>query len=138
NAISEPAQIAYAFPELRCTFGNRSLVPDIAILLWSSIPWDETGEPEDDIKVAPDWIIEILSPAQSPNRVAQKILYSLQQGTQLGWMLDPSDRSILVFVPNQLPMFYEGGESLPILAPISAELTCNQIFGWLQMNSTVN
>ena len=44
NAIAEPDRIAYAFPELRCTFGNRSLVPDIVILLWSNIPWDETGE----------------------------------------------------------------------------------------------
>jgi Uma2 family endonuclease len=136
NDVAEPSRIAYAFPELRCTFGNRSIVPDIAILLWEKIRWDETGEPIDDIKTAPDWIIEILSPDQSSNRVTQKILYSLEHGTQLGWMLDPSDRSILVFLPNQLPVFYEGGDRLPILPPIALELTCEQIFGWLKMNPT--
>jgi Uma2 family endonuclease len=134
NDVAELPRIAYAFPELRCTFGNRSIVPDIAILLWEKIEWDETGEPIDDVKVAPDWIIEIFSPDQSPNRVTQKILYSFERGTQLGWMLDPSDRSIVVFLPNQLPIFYEGSDRLPVLAPIALELTCEQIFGWLKMN----
>lgn len=134
NAIAEPIQIAYAFPELRCTFGNRSIVPDITVLLWSNIPWDESGEPKDDVEIAPDWIIEILSPDQSPNRVTQKILYSLQQGTRLGWMLDPSDRSILVFQANQMPIFYERGDRLPVLPPLELPLTCDQIFGWLNMN----
>lgn len=136
NDVAESSRIAYAFPELRCSFGNRSIVPDIAVLLWSNIQWDEAGEPIDDVKLAPDWIIEILSPDQSPNRVTQKILYSLQHGTQLGWMLDPSDRSIVVFLPNQLPIFCEGGDRLPVLTPIDLEFTCEQIFGWLKMNST--
>jgi Uma2 family endonuclease len=136
NDVAEPSRIAYAFPELRCTFGNRSIVPDIAILLWEKIQWDEMGEPIDDVKVAPDWIIEILSPDQIPNRVTQKILYSLQHGTKLGWMLDPSDRSIVVFLPNQQPIFYEGGDHLSVLSSIMLELTCEQIFGWLKMNAT--
>jgi Uma2 family endonuclease len=135
NDVAEPTRIAYAFPELRCTFGNRSIVPDISILLWAKIQWDEAGEPIDDVKIAPDWIIEILSPDQSSNRVTQKILYSLEHGTQLGWMLDPSDRSIVVFMPNQLPIFCEGGDRLPVLTPIPLELTCEQIFGWLKMNT---
>lgn len=138
NDVAEPTRIAYAFPELRCTFGNRSIVPDIAILFWAKIQWDKAGEPIDDVTIAPDWMIEILSPDQSSNRVTQKILYSLEQGTQLGWMLDPSDRSILVFLPNQLPVFYEGGDRLPVLPPIALELTCEQIFDWLKMNPTAS
>lgn len=134
NEVTEAARLAYAFPELRCTFGNRSIVPDITVLLWAHIQWDDTGEPMNDVNIAPDWIIEILSPDQSPNRVTQKILYSLQYGTQLGWMVDPSDRSIVAFLPNQLPVFCEGSAPLPILAPIALELTCDQIFGWLKMN----
>jgi len=30
NAVCKPQKIAWAFPELRCTFGNRSIVPDLA------------------------------------------------------------------------------------------------------------
>jgi Uma2 family endonuclease len=32
---------AFALPELRCTFGNRSTVPDIAIFTWNRIPLDD-------------------------------------------------------------------------------------------------
>jgi Uma2 family endonuclease len=138
NDVAESSRIAYAFPDLRCSFGNRSIVPDIAVLLWSNIQWDEVGEPIDDVKLAPDWIIEILSPDQSPNRVTQKILYSLQHGTQLGWMLDPSDHSILAFLPNQQPIFCEGDDRLPVLTSIALELTCEKIFGWLKMNPTAS
>jgi Uma2 family endonuclease len=134
NDVTEAAQIAYAFPELRCTFGGQSIVPDIAVLLWHRIAWDEMGEPLNDVNVAPDWIIEILSPEQRPNRVTQKILHSLQHGTQLSWMLDPGDRSIVVFLPQQLPIFYERGDRLPVPSAIALDLTCEQIFGWLRMN----
>ena len=34
NQVTQNPKIAYAFPELRCTFGGRSIVPDIAVLLW--------------------------------------------------------------------------------------------------------
>jgi Uma2 family endonuclease len=134
NELTETDRIAYAFPELRCSFGNRSIVPDITVLLWPKIEWDDIGEPVNDVFIPPDWIIEILSPEQSSNRVTQKILYSLQQGTQLGWMVDPSDRSIVVFFPNQLPVFCEENDRLPVLTSVALELTCEQIFGWLKMN----
>jgi Uma2 family endonuclease len=138
NQAASGTKIAYAWPELRCSFGDRSIVPDIAVFEWGHIPFDADGEVPNDFFIAPDWIIEILSSNQSPNRVTQKILYSLQHGTQLGWTLDPFDRSIVVFLPNQLPIFCEGGDRLPVLTPIPLELTCEQIFGWLKMNSTAS
>jgi Uma2 family endonuclease len=138
NQVASKAKIAYAWPELRCSFGDRSIVPDVAMFEWGHIPFDADGEVPNDFLIPPGWIIEILSPDQSPNRVTQKILYSLQHGTQLGWMLDPSDRSIVVFLPNQQPIFYEGGDRLPVLSPIALELTCEQIFDWLKMNPTAS
>jgi Uma2 family endonuclease len=79
-------------------------------------------------------IDRINSPEQSANRVTQKIIYCLQHGTEMGWIVDPFDRSIVVLQPNQLPLFCEGSDRLPILAPIALELTCEQIFGWLRIN----
>ena len=49
-----------ALPELRCTFGDRSVVPDIVVVSWDKIQINEFGEPEDNFKPAPDWSIEIL------------------------------------------------------------------------------
>ncbi|MEM6753787.1 MAG: Uma2 family endonuclease, partial [Cyanobacteria bacterium P01_C01_bin.38] len=37
NLKVEDKKIAYAFPELRCTFGGRSIIPDIAVFKWDNI-----------------------------------------------------------------------------------------------------
>jgi len=87
NEVAEAKKIAYAFPELRCTFGGRSIVPDIAVFRWQSIQVDKQGEPLDNVGIAPDWSIEILSPDQSANRVTGNLLHCLKHGSQLGWLL---------------------------------------------------
>ena len=58
NQVTELEKIAYAFPELRCTFGGRSIVPDIAVLSWENIQFNEEGEPIDDRKTPRDWASE--------------------------------------------------------------------------------
>lgn len=65
NSLVKSKRIARAFPKLRCTFGGRSTVPDIAVFLWNRIPRDENGEVANTFSAAPDWTIEILSPVLS-------------------------------------------------------------------------
>lgn len=43
NEVTEERQIAYAFPELRCTFGDRSIVADVAVIRWQQIEFDDNG-----------------------------------------------------------------------------------------------
>jgi Uma2 family endonuclease len=133
NEVVEESKLAYAFPELRCTFGGRSIVPDIAVLLWERIEFNDDGEPVDDVRIAPDWMIEILSPEQSSNRVTGNILHCIRHGCQLGWLLDPDDRSILVFLPKQSPELCVGSDHLPLPNKISLNLTAEQVFSWLKM-----
>ncbi|MGK7928358.1 MAG: Uma2 family endonuclease [Spirulina sp.] len=133
NEVAESRQIASAFPELRCSFGDRSLVPDVAVFQWSRIPFDADGEVPDDFFLSPDWTIEILSPQQSSNRVITNILYCLQHGCDLGWLIDPSDRSVLVFLRDRQPDVFRGGDILPVWDAIELELTVNDLFSWLKM-----
>jgi Uma2 family endonuclease len=77
NQVVEEKEIAYAFPELQCTFGGKSLVPDIAVFEWQRIPPMADGVVPDNFAVAPDWTIEILSPEQKPNRVIGNVLHCL-------------------------------------------------------------
>jgi Uma2 family endonuclease len=135
NGVAEAQQVAYAFPELRCTFGGRSIIPDIAVFRWSNIALDENGEPLDNVLAAPDWMIEILSPEQSPNRVTGNILHGLKHGCQLGWLVDPGDRSVIVFQPQKQPELFHQEDKLTVLEEIELELTAKQIFGWLKMKS---
>ena len=135
NESAESQEIAYAFPELRCNFGARSIVPDLAVLKWSRIPFDADGEVPNDFLQPPDWVIEILSPEQSSNRVIGNILYCLQHGCQLGWLIDPADRSILVFRLGEQPELLRGDDCLLAFAEIDLTFTVDSIFAWLKMSS---
>ncbi len=135
NQVSESAKIAYAFPELRCSFGNRSIVPDIAVFLWLNIPVLSDGEVPDNFNLPPDLVIEILSPEQNPNKVIGNILYCIENGSQLGWFLDPGDQSILVFRRDRSPLGIKNQDTLPILEGIQLSLTAAQLFGWLKMGA---
>ncbi len=124
-----------ALPELQCTFGGRSIVPDVAVIAWNRINLNELGEPEDDFTEAPDWTIEILSPDQKVNRVIDNILHCLKYGSQLGWMLDPDDYSVLTFTPQQEPEVCRSDRQLKIIAGVQLTLTPQQIFHQALLNS---
>ncbi len=122
-----------AFTELRCTCGNRSVVPDVVVISTNQIPVDENGEIISiGIDFAPPWIIEILSPAQSQTKVTGNILHCLRNGSQLGWFIDPSERCILVYQPNSLPYLLAGQDILPVLEDLNLMLSVNEVFAWLQ------
>ncbi len=132
NEIGKPQKLVYAFPELRCTFQGRSIVPDIAVFEWQCIPLLANGRIANKFEIPPDWIIEILSPGQSPNRVIQKITFSIENGAKLGWLLDASDESIMIFQPNRLPQFKENIDILPVLGVLENwQLTVADVFNWL-------
>jgi Uma2 family endonuclease len=122
-----------AFPELRCTCGNRSVVPDVVVISSNQIPLDESGEIiSSGIDFAPVWVIEILSPAQSQTKVTGNILHCLRNGSQLGWLIDPSERSILVYQPDSLPDLLTGKDILPVLPDLNLTLSVDEVFAWLQ------
>ena len=56
-------------PELRCTFGCRSIVPDIVVFSWARIPVDDNGDIANVFDSHPYWTIEILSPGQNQTLV---------------------------------------------------------------------
>jgi len=120
-------------PELRCTFGGRSIVPDVVVLAWHKVALNAEREPEDNVMQAPDWSIEILSPDQSSNRAIDNLLHCLQHGSQLGWLVDPQDRSILVLTPGQGIVVCRGERQLPMLADIDWQLTAEEVFSWLKL-----
>ena len=135
NNLALPQRSAHAFPELRCTFGGRSIVPDVAVLRWQRIPIDDRGEIANTFPSYPDWTIEIMSPGQSQTVVINKIIHCLEYGCQLGWLIDPGERCVLVFPPGgQLRIFSDDRETLPtpeFLAELT--LTSASLFAWLKL-----
>lgn len=135
NGVVKSAQIARAFTGLRCTFGGRSIVPDIAVFLWQRIPRQEDGKVANLFAIAPDWTIEILSPDQSQTKVTKNILHCLEHGTQMGWLIDPDDQSVFVYLSDQQTRVYDEPQArLPV--PDFARdlnLTVAGLFSWLMI-----
>ena len=133
NRVGKPQKLAYVFPELRCTFGGCAVVPDIVVFEWPRIPLSSQGEIENRFEIAPDWIIEILSPDQSSTRVINKILFCLKNKTKLGWLIDPEEKLVLVFKPQQQPEAKEGQDVLPVLDVVSdLQLSADDLFELLK------
>lgn len=148
NQAAEDSQVALAFPELRCIFGGRAIVPDVAVFAWGRIPFDvekglspffnAEGEVENVFEKHPDWTIEILSPEQNATKVISNILHCLKSGTELGWFIDPQERLVLAFLPNQQPVELTSTERLPVPNFLELELTVAQVFSWLKAGGIKN
>lgn len=134
NGTLKPPKVARAYPELRCTFGGRSLVPDVSVFRWERIPRRADGRVENYFNLSPDWAIEILSPNQRQTKVIRNILHCLDNGTEMGWIIDPEESCIFVYgADRSVRVFDTPEETLPV--PEFAEtiqLTLGEIFDWLK------
>jgi len=137
NLALKPEHIARAYAELRCTFGERSIVPDISVFSWDRIPRDANGQVANSFNLAPDWTIEILSPAQKQTKVVRNIFrntfHCLAHGTQLGWLIDPEEALVFVYFADQRVVLLEqAGDRIPTPAFAPAfNLTVGELLGWL-------
>jgi Uma2 family endonuclease len=132
--------IGEAFPELRCTFGGRSIVPDVTVFEEARIPVDAGGKIENVFSIAPDWTIEILSPEQSVTKVLKNINHCLDYGTQMGWLIDPESRAVTVSRTGQnILIIDEPDATIPVPEfARSIHLTIEEIFGWLMRSGCGN
>ncbi|KAF3889440.1 MULTISPECIES: Uma2 family endonuclease [Nostocales] len=133
NIAVKPKRLARAFPELRCTFGDRSIVPDIAVFVWDRIPRDKKGEVANAFSIPPDWTIEILSPDRRQTKVTKNILYCLKYGTQMGWSIDPEEQTVFVYRPKQETEVFDEPDALLPVPSFASELklTVKELFAWL-------
>ncbi len=134
NNMVEKPQIALALPELRCTFAGRSIVPDIAIFTWNRIPLDEDGDIANVFTATPNWTIEILSPSQNQTKVTSNILHCLNAGCQMGWIIDPAEKSVFAYPANKQPLFLQESEQLLPTPEFIADLNLSvgELFSWLK------
>lgn len=103
------------------------------VLKHEHVPADELGEIANAVTQAPDWTIEILSPNQDYKKVAKNILHCLDHGCEMGWLLDPEEKSVVVSPQDGRSRSFEQSEDiLPVPSWASGlELTVGELFGWL-------
>ncbi len=129
-----PRRTGLPFPELRCTFSGRSIIPDIAFLLDEHIEVDADGEILDPTLRPPDLHVEIVSPDQSAGKCREKIVFSTSNGCPLGWLIDPIRRTVHVFRPGR-PAELVAADGVLAGDPVlpGYRLAVSELFGWLKV-----
>jgi Uma2 family endonuclease len=135
NFALEDRKIALALTELRCNFGSRSVVPDVVVFQWQSLATNPDGAIVNQFNIPPDWVIEILSPDQSGSRDINNILFCLVHSSQMGWLIDPQEKLIFVYTPNQIPMSFEQNDKVLPVPSFAQDLQLNgeTVFSWLKV-----
>lgn len=84
--------------------------PDISYVRATRIP--ETGVPEAFWELAPDLVVEVVSPGESAEEVREKVRDYLGAGTPLVWIVYPRSREIIVHTSDGLARTHSGSEVL--------------------------
>ena len=109
-------------------FADREtvLVPDVAFVAAGRIPQGE--EQKHFPRLAPDLVVEVLSPSDRMGGALAKVALYLQAGVRLVWLVDPDEQTVIVFRPDATPekldatMTLDGGDVLPGFSVPVAEL----------------
>jgi Uma2 family endonuclease len=134
NRFAQPRKLGYAIPELRITFGGASVVPDLVVYRWDRIAVDDEGNVADDFFEPPDIAIEIVSPEQSVNALNRRCIWCVAHGVHSALLVDPQDKSVLGFRPEQLPSVWRGSDQIDVTEALpDFELTVDELFGAMRM-----
>lgn len=128
-------RLASAFLELDFVMSDAMIVPDISVFVSDRILIDENDEISNAlIKVAPDWLIEVLSPEQSVTLLIAKIKLALLHGTKLAWLVDSMEDVILTFTDNGFNS-HHGMDILPMLEIFEDwQLSVQDVFNLLKFS----
>ncbi len=80
-------------------FDDRSTVrsPDAAFVSGTRLP----VEPKGFVPVAPDLVVEVLSPSDRMADALSKVAMYLDAGVALVWLVNPEQRSVTIFQPDR-------------------------------------
>lgn len=93
------------------------LVPDAAFVRTDRLP--PPGERTKVLEIVPDLVVDVASPNDSANVIAEKVREYLDAGVRLVWVVLPKRRMVQVFTPDRTSRllyeddFVDGGDVLP-------------------------
>ena len=101
-------------------------VPDLLYISFDKLPstWQENAA----CPVAPELVIEIVSPDQTFGQITQKASNYLTNGVLRVWVIDPTAQILTALYPDTAPTTYSGTQIIsdPIFPDLS--IIANQLF----------
>ena len=69
--------------------------------------------------LCPDFVVELNSPSDRLRTLKAKMQEYMENGAQLGWLIDPENRSVTIYRPNQSPETLTNIDSLTATEPLT-------------------
>lgn len=85
-------------------------VPDVAFVRADRLPADRDRTRF--LRVVPDLVVEVISPAESGSEVLAKAMMWLAAGVELLWLVDPATRTVTIFAAGQPPRLLTSDDTL--------------------------
>jgi Uma2 family endonuclease len=93
--------------------------PDAAWTLKSRIAQLDPASRRKFWRLCPDFLIELKSSSDRPRLLAEKMREYIANGAQLGWLIDPDERSVTVYRPDGQVETRTGVDSISGEGPVS-------------------
>jgi len=77
--------------------------PDASWILRSRLTAVTRGQRRRFIKLCPDFVVELMSPSDRLKRAKAKMQEWMENGAQLGWLIDADHRTVYIYRPGQEP-----------------------------------
>lgn len=135
NNLLLPSRRGLAATEVRVTLGGVSVVPDVVVFRWDRIPRDADGELLDDVTIAPDVVVEVLSPGQSRRALLAKCRWYVAHGVQVALLAHPRARWIEIIRADRPIVRVASGDVLDLSDVIpDLVLVVSNLFALLTSN----
>jgi Uma2 family endonuclease len=106
----------------------RKFYPNCTSII-DRIEFHGARETIDACPVAPELVVEVVSPGQTFGQMALKASRYLAGGVLRVWVVDPESRSITVLYPAAAPVTYGGDEAIVDELFPGLSIAVNELFG---------
>lgn len=100
-------------------------IADVAYV--SQERWDQI-KPKDNLRGAPDLVIEVLSPSNTAAEMSKREKLCLENGCREFWVVDADLRQVKVSTPDGITTTYRDGQEIPLRLFGSGALKVDAIF----------
>ncbi len=89
--------------------------------------WDKVAD-HDDLRGAPDLVIEVLPPCNTASEMAERRKLCIENGCHEFWMVDPDLHQIDISTPDAIATTYRSGQRIPLRLFGGADFLLDEIF----------
>jgi Uma2 family endonuclease len=98
---------------------GAAYAPDASWVLRSRLDKLSKAEKRKFPRLCPDFVVELMSPSDRLSKAKAKMREWMENGAQLGWLLDPDHRTVYIYRPDREPEQLANPERIAGEAPVA-------------------